>query len=231
MAYTPTYEDAPQPTPDQVKASRRAAKKRGVFLFFEIVVSLLALFVLPIVLGLLTWHFLPQTGNLRMSEPVAIFFGVLVCVFSFFWGLLVASGMKGKPLTHEDLQMFHCSERPISTEQWYEVGSILGAYPNSIGKVADWVATYEGRLLHRHLWELRRLHVVSNFALGVVETSEAKDAKGDDVDMLAYVSDKKMVLPKGPGDILNGRLLMCVQAEAMRSQAPSAKGEGPRPRL
>ena len=198
------YEDAPRPTPDQVEASLHADKKRRVSLFFEIMLSLFAIIVVPIFLGVAAWVFL-QGEHVGLSGPLALFFGTWVWMFSFLGALLLASETKGKIVTPEDLYMFHCADKPLSPHQWYEVESILSTHPGSTEKVAFWVDLHEGTLLQRHLWALRREHVASHFILDVVETCGAQDVNGYDVHTMVYEDD--IVLPHGPGDILSGRLV------------------------
>jgi hypothetical protein len=230
MAYTLTHEDDPTPTREQIEMARRADRKRGWFFIFEITLTFLMVIVLPIVLGVLVWHFLPEmSGHVQLDEYVAIFFGVLVCVSSFFWVIYAASEMKGKIIVPEDMQMFHHSENEILSKHWYEIESILKVHSCSIGKVADWVGAYEGKLLYRHLWELRREHVASNFILSVVETCGAQDVRGNDIDMMIYAN--RIELPQGPADILEGRLLTFLMAEKMLTQTSTPQGAGAKRRL
>lgn len=230
MPYTYHYDDAQKPTPLQVKRGAIEARKAKIWNWADIGITMFGLILFPIGMGWLMGYALLTSPHNDWPLIVAIIVGVLTTALCFVGFISVASAMQGgRVIMPQMLAMFHESERPIKKEQWAEVEILLNLYPATIPQAAEWVARHEGALLHRHLWSLRRMHVPSHYPLGVVETMDAFDACGGDLVVEYHESQRQP--PPGPADILDGKLMVYLNARALDEQCPPSSATIARPRL
>lgn len=192
---------------------------------------MIAIVVVPLTFGGLTFWMLTRTSmGASMSSLMAFFISAVVALACVFIVIEWNPFPGYRERTSAERRELHIADDEVSGDIWFEIECLLTEYPESLGVIAPWMADLDGKLHYRHLWELRRRYTYMHFRDGVVETSWASNEWGVTIDDLV-ISGHPIKMPKGPKDVLEGKLMSRVEALRLGRDTPRASAGEPVRRL
>lgn len=194
-------------------------------------VAMAAIVVVPLAFGGITfWMLTHAQMGASMTTMTAFFVSAIVALVWVFIVIEWNAFSGFKPKTPSERKELHIADDEIGESIWFEIECILTEHPESTERVAHWIAGHNGTLHYKHLWELRRQHTARYYRDGIIETSAPGNEWGMTMDDLV-TSGHPIKMPKGPEDVLEGRLMSSVQALQLGRDTPNALESVPVRRL